>query len=305
MDNANAPTESELVQKLQASRTQESSDSPVNTDEVTTNEVTETETTTEDVAVTDSVDEPEDNNVDKSTPWRTIKADGEDHGLTEDEYDSYASKGYNYTQKTMAHAEKVKTFEASSAAEMTKLNGLTEQLASLITEQEKSIDWDELRDTDPSEYLKQKELIQLKKDTLVVAKQEQQSKFEAQRAEISTQEGISLRNHMSWLDDKAMNKDMAEAASYMKTIGITESDQSNIVDHRLFRMAFDAAKYQILMKNKGKVTEQIKKAPKSVKQGQKTAPDQSELDAARSKFKNSGGRSEADGVALMKARRGK
>lgn len=299
LDNAPAPTESELVQKLQASRTQEPvSDNLVETEE--TQEVVEDAV----LEASESVEETEDNVVEESAPWRTLKADGEERGLTEEEYDNYASKGYNYTQKSMAHAEKVKAFEAESAAERAKLGELTTKLETILTEQEQSIDWEELAKEDPSEYLVQKQKLEAKKLALETAQKDQAAKMQAQREQLAAQEGNRLKELMNWKDDAAMNKAIADAGQYMTQVGITDQEQSTIMDHRLYVMAIEAGKYRELMKNKGKVQEQVKKAPPSVKQGQKPPPNKSEMEAARQRLRKSGGKSEQDMVALLRAKRG-
>jgi septum formation inhibitor MinC len=78
--------------------------------------------------------------------------------------------------------------------------------------------------------------------------------------------------------------DMKLASEYLSGKGFTEADMNKILDHKLWTVIFDAAKSQKFKETETKVKEQIRKAPKSVKPGQKTPPAQRKMKSIKKRI---------------------
>ena len=64
-------------------------------------------------------------------------------------------------------------------------------------------------------------------------------------------------------------KDIGLATDYLQGMGLQEGEIAGIVDHRVWRIILDAAKASKFSDTKTRVRKEIRKAPKSVKPGQK------------------------------------
>ena len=93
------------------------------------------------------------------------------------------------------------------------------------------------------------------------------------------------------------NADLKLASDYLKGKGISDKDVESITDHRLWMIIFDAAKTQKFKNTEAKVKEQVRKAPKSVKPGQKIAPSERKAKAASNKIRNA--RNSQEGVDAL------
>lgn len=310
LDNLRGSSEQDLVTRLQESRNAEQPE-PEERPTGGTEEVEDTSTEYDDAPELDE-GEPEysdddteyDDTGEPEEPSKyRVKVSGEEAEVTLDELQSGYQREQDYRQKTMALAEQRKEVEAKEAAIATKL----QELESFIEAQDKAIDWDELRDIDPSEYLKQKDLQEKRTKAAETARKEQEKAQQERMKSVIDQESKALFEKMGpkWEGEKR-KADIEAAASYFSEIGVSEQEQQSIVDHRMYLMAMDAAKYRKLMQNKDKVSKQVKSAPKSVKPGQRSVPPQRELEQARNNLRTaSKHEQDAAGVALLKAKRAK
>lgn len=300
---------SDAVEKLQAQRNESTAELEQPTGETVDESYDESEPEVEEQEYGgQEVEEPEsyEDSEDEAPQYRTIKANGEEKRLTFDELDEYASKGLDYTQKTMALAEDRKKFEESSQAELQKLTELSQSLESLLKESEAKIDWDELRDTDPSEYLRQKELNEKRKEAASKAREEQLKVYNEALQKRKDEENVKLSTYFNgeYKDDKAITGAVSRITASMRDdYGISDQERANIFDSRLFRMADDASKYRELKRNEGKVKE-VRQAPKTVKTG-KAAPKRIDKHVQdRQQALKKTGRVD-DAVALLQAKRNK
>jgi len=216
----------------------------------------------------DGIDEDDEDDNDSEEPtYYAVKVDGEDLEVTLEEALAGYQRDSDYRKKTMSVAESRKEVEAKAASIDAKL----QELDSFIKREEDSTDWDELRRNDPGEYLKRKEDLEAVKTAAEVARNERNAELtELQKVNVSneTQKLAEMMGGDNWTQDQR-NVDMEAASKYLTAMGITEQEMGTIVDHRLWRMIFDASKAQGIQQTKSKVREQVRAAPKSVKPGQK------------------------------------
>ena len=222
----------------------------------------------------------------------------------------------DYSQKTMALAEDRKGFEAKVSALDAKEKALDQkidQLESLIGDSGEAIDWDELRDNDPSEYLKQKEKVELKQKALKEAKAEKAKTNQSQSDEYQRQNGAHLAKAFpEWWDDKGsttqtMTDDLNKIGPYLKGVGFSADDANRLLyadmftlDPRLFSIFKDAAAFK---STKGvKVLNRLKNAPKVIKPTKARSKPRASVDEeVNTRFKRTG--SDDDAVAYLKSRR--
>lgn len=182
----------------------------------------------------------------------------------------------DYTKKSQANADTRKTLDAEKIQISELRSGIESRISALdeaIKKGEESIDWEDLRDHDPSEYLKQKELITSKKEAAAAAKSEASELANAEDAQLLAVEQQLLSDAMpTWADPKQREADVNIVESYVKDAGFTEGDFSKLTSHRLMLMAIDAAKYKALQGKTAETGKTVQKAPNVVKATQKSQP---------------------------------
>jgi hypothetical protein len=175
----------------------------------------------------------------------------------------------DYTKKSQANADMKKALEAKSAEIDEVKTNLSERITaldSIIESQSNPDELIELRDTDPSEYLRRKEEIAEKQKLSEQSKKELEALKKAEDDErINKEQQLLLDALPTWQDPKQRDADIALIDSYTKESGLTDSDFNAIQSHKLMIMALDAAKYQALQKDAAETEKQVEKAPNVVK----------------------------------------
>ena len=180
-----------------------------------------------------------------------------------------ADQKLNVELENLAKAKKGE-FEGAKATELTALKSettkfqeLSQKLESLITETDEKIDWDELRELDPSEYLKQKELQQERKDALATSNQERQVKAQERFNTAKDAEASKLIELVpEWTDEKVMLEDAKAIRSHAFDKGFSKEEVNVLLDHRFWLLVKDS---QELATIKSKKINEVKKLPTSVK----------------------------------------
>lgn len=215
----------------------------------------------------------------------------------------------DYTRKTQALAEERKAFEE----QQTVLHQKSETLDSRIAELDKvfetssnEINWEELRDYDPSEYLKQKELQEARKAALEQAKYERDSLRSEQtqgQMQAELQRLAQLNPH--WIENgqetDSYRTEMNMVREYLGDLGLTEAQQQGILLSGHGQVYLDAAKFHKGQKKNVAVAKQVKKAPVVTKPtGARVSPQSEALRKAEAQHKKYGTVETA--LALRKAK---
>lgn len=229
-----------------------------------------------------------------------VIVDGQSQEVTLDELLSGYQRQADYTRKTQAVSDQRKQLEAQSeqvSGLVKELEASQKALAGLLEQSESAIDWDELRETNPSEYLRQKELQEQR------AKAVTQAQSDAQKAKTlkAQEEGRQLFAKIpTWKDDKQRNADKDKINAYLSDIGFAENEYTH-TDHRLILALYDAARYRELQSKSASVVKKVKKAPKVTKPGKKLSKadiGRKDFESKMSKFSKSG--REEDGLEVFK-----
>ena len=181
----------------------------------------------------------------------------------------------DYTKKTQAHAEEVKTFNDEKAlfeTDKAKVSDLSAQLEVLVAEDEE-IDWADLKEFDPDKYIEQKEKADKRKVALdkVKASQSNQPAVQAlTQDEIAAESNDFYAYDPLWLDkDKQLTPkfqdDMKNAGNYLKDAGYSQEEVTNIGRSHHWKTIIDAAKYQAQLKKGSALKKKVNKAPKVTK----------------------------------------
>lgn len=248
----------------------EETESPTETQETSEDVVEDAESTKEvesasdtDATVDDSEAEPDEELFDVTDGDKPLKVSRKEL------VDSYRRQS-DYTRKTKVLAEDRKVVEVEKAKvdETVKvLSDIHDEVQSLIMGDLKQVDWDAVRTTDPSEYLRLKEVQSAREKTLgeLVTKRNQVIKAKTDA------ESIELHKALGWNDDaKKKQADIDAITSFVQERGITDQ----VTSHKLMLAILDAANYHKLQKAQAETLEELKKAPKTTKPVKNTKPAQ-------------------------------
>jgi hypothetical protein len=275
--------------------------------EEATEEVTEeaVETEAEEVE-TESEDEAEEQPSEKVT----IEVDGKTVELTPEQIAEVYKNGLrqaDYSRKTMEVAEQRKAAEAEIAkasqerAEyQQKLHAYAIQLEGALNEQSQ-INWQDLIDNDPVEYLKQQHLYNQRQAALVQAQNEQGRLAQLQEQEqrqryteyLNAQKQELLANLPAWKDESKAAAEKAEMRQFLVSQGFTEQDVAEVVDYRHVLLIRDAMQFRKLLKDAPAAAKKVTQAPvKAERTGVSSIGNDKNRDAVKA-FKKTGRESDA------------
>jgi hypothetical protein len=211
----------------------------------------------------------------------TIEIDGKMVELTPKEVAEAYKNGLrqdDYTRKTMAAAEERKAADAEVQKARTeraeyhqKLTTYAIQLQGTLAESQ-AINFDELRESDPIEYLKQKDLLEKRQLALNQAYQEHQQieQLNAQEAEqakiqyLQTQQQELLAKLPAWKDETKAKAEKEDIKAYLKGQGFSDQDIAGVGDHRQVLLIRNAMLFDKLMKQAPAATKKVASAPAKV-----------------------------------------
>lgn len=196
------------------------------------------------------------------------------------DWESGSLKQKDYTQKTMALADDKRAWEADKQKSINdyvseKHDGLDDGIATLeaiISESDTAIDWNDLREYDPSEYLKQTEIkskrLKAVEDAKALRNKPPVSQLDNPEY-VKQQQDILKEANPNWLDKEgnqtvAHTNDIKMLSEYMDEAGYT-SDEQKGMDAKHYNTLLDAARYRQSLKKAETVTAKIKKLPVTTK----------------------------------------
>lgn len=161
---------------------------------------------------------------------------------------------------------------------ITMIDSLQKQLDSLVPEEP---DWDALLKTDPTKYASmqkqyrdyytQRKVID---DTRAkVEREQQQAQEEEYKKYVNEENKKTLRLVKSWATDKkALARDFKSMTRTAKSVGFSDKEVTEVVDHRMIAILLKASRYDKMMASKNRITA-VKTNPAKSGAGSKgTAP---------------------------------
>ena len=230
------------------------------------------------------VDEIVDNNEASSENEETlydVTVNGNNQKVNLNELMKGYSRESDYTKKTMDLSNQRKEVESLQdnlkkefEAVKSSRNQYAEQLQVLtqnLQQQEQNIDWDNLYQTDPAEYVKLKAESDRKKETLGLAQQEQMRIQQEQRSEqekvyndyIAKERKILAEKLPVYADKNKSAEFTKRLSSFAKESGYSDQEIAMMVDHRAVLLLADAYRYNQLKKTKLSGNK-VNKAPRIV-----------------------------------------
>lgn len=204
-----------------------------------------------------------------------LEGDGFDE-LTAEEIKAQRLMQADYTRKTQEVAEQRKAIAAEREKALSTLSQRSQEaelylqnLAGAIKTFDAQVDWDKLREVDPSAYLEARETQQRRMQAFNESRQYFEQVRNAEKAERVAQNSQRLIEAMPELLDskaaKAFGERITEAAN--THYGFTPDEVASVEDHRLILMMRDAAKYHDLVAKSAQVKATVAKAPQLAKPG--------------------------------------
>lgn len=209
---------------------------------------------------------------DEEEETQYIELDGTETSL--DEVRKWRDEGLmqsDYTKKTTEHsqfAKKEREELAFDRENLTKANDevsdMRDQLTVLVAEDE-TIDWAELKDSDPEEYINLKEKADKRKAALEKVKADRNTPAD-DPALIESERGLLFAANPEWLDKEnktteTFKKDTALMNTYVSKAGFSSEEFSSMTSSRQLTTILKAAKYDELQEKGRKIKEKRDKVP--------------------------------------------
>ena len=191
----------------------------------------------------------------------TVKIDGKDTQVTEDELLAGYSRQADYTRKSQVNAEERKKLEEEKVATQQERQRYQSQLEQFKTQtdsklkQFESVDWVKLKEEDPMEYALKRDSYRELQESKRLATEEQQNLLAQQqkenqqrfKEELARQQEIMAQRLPEWNDPEKGPKLKQDIRSYALTKGFTEQEVSTLIDARSVDVLHKAMLYDNLL----------------------------------------------------------
>jgi len=232
-------------------------------------------------------DDQDANEPDPDVDGFTVEIDGKTVKLTKEQIaENYKSglRTKDYTQKTMAAAETVKTAEAETAKARQERQHYAQQLNNFAISTQSGLDHlaseltQELAQNDPQEYLikqhtlreGQARLAQAQQELGQINQQHQQEQAEAQKTYRAQQWEQLTAKLPAWKDPVKAKAESGAIKEYLSSQGF-EGSERDFGDHRAVLLAKKAMEYDALIERAGKAVKKIAPLPTKVERSGTTA----------------------------------
>lgn len=217
---------------------------------------------------------------DEETPTETeqsytVKVDGEEFEVTLDELRDGYQRQADYTRKSQSLAEQRKAYEANLQAVQNERQQYAQVLEQMSQNQNyelqrfENIDWKELKDEDPMEYMEKRleyqeakdRVTQLNNERARVQQQSQQEFNEIVTQKVQQEAELLAKALPEYSEPGSTLK--TDLRNYALSLGFPANEIDSITDHRVVLVLHKA----MLQDNAAKGVKKVKVAPKVVKSG--------------------------------------
>ena len=264
-------------------------------------------------------DEAEETEEPEETTLYTVKVNGEDTEVTEDELIRGYSRQSDYTKKTQEIAEERRAIEAAQAQYNSELATLQQErqqyvdaLSQVIQssmaglEQYNDIDWPTLKVEDPIEYITKRdeyremqENVRANQHRAAAVQQQQETEMRDVKKRVLQEEHGKLVSAVpEWGDPTTQKKLATDIRTYAIDQGYTPEEIGGLVDHRSLIVLMKAQKYDALQKADIK-SKKVKNKPKVVRAGSGTKKTQEGRSKRRAQMKRLRGTGHLDDASAL------
>ena len=193
-----------------------------------------------------------------------VKVNGEDLDVTLDDLTKSYMMESDYRQKTMKISEERKALELNQAEVAGKLAEM-KQLIEFESSALDSEEMQELRDTDPDDYIRRVEAVKAKAQKYGKFKTEAESRLKAEREQFILEEQQKLIQAIpDFLDQDKLKSETPKITEQLIKAGYTNDELQGLSDHRTFVLARKAMLYDQIM-SQSPEEKKINQAPKAAK----------------------------------------
>lgn len=239
-----------------------------------------------------------------------VKIDGEEVEVTLEELQKGYSRTQDYTRKTQALADQRKTAEAeleTARQERAYYAQMLNVLAQQLSQEEAQPDWNKLYEENPIEWARQRELWRDKQDKKNAVRAEQERINALQQQEVGKIRQAQLQKEAQklqelipeWKDTKRATEDRGKMVEAARRVGYTDSELSEILDHRAVVLLRKAAMYDELMGKKTQIKPNTTKGPKTATPGSATSKPSKKSEAQQAQERLAKTGKMADAVAAF------
>ena len=234
----------------------------------------------------------------------TVKVDGKDVKVTQEELLAGYSRQADYTRKSQVLSEQRQKADSELAATQQERQRYLSQLEQFNTQADSKInelaktDWTQLKEEDPTEYmLKRDQYRELQENKRMVedeqnnlqlkSQQENQAKWQE---ELGRQQEIMVQRLPEWTDPDKGPKLKQNIKSFAVKKGFTEQEVSSLIDARSVDVLHKAMLYENLLAAKisGKKTKVVPKVTRPGSPASKGEISGDKVKAQRARLKRSG-----------------
>lgn len=287
-------------------------------DEAATEQETTTEAETEPEAEVEKPEEEAPEEID----WEQIKGhkvkvtvQGEDKEVTLEEARNGFMMQADYQRKTQELAkqrnevqETARQAVAQTQAQYAQnLQVLQQTLLAAAAPELQGVNWNQLAQTDPAEYVRLSNRAQAVNQTLQSFQVEMQRIAQANQEQMREKTTQAARQAVEVLQAKIPNWNDTLYQDLLRTgvesYGFSPEEVGNVVDPRMIQVLHDAKQWRALQSQKPIAEKKVKDAPKVMKPGAPQSKSQAagrDTQQLRERLKKSGGKDEAAAIALIK-----
>ncbi len=251
-------------------------------------------------------EEVEDEDETESTVY-TVKVNGQDVEVSEDELIKGYSRQQDYTQKTQQLAEYKRQMDAASQQmqqEIAQTQQLRAQYVDALStaiegnyahlQQFANVDWERLKVDDREEYLTKRdeyrqaqEQIEGLKTQAAHAQQQQQQEMQVQHQKVLQEEHAKMVSIMpAWGDPEKQRQIASSVTEFALSRGYTQEELAQLVDHRSILVLMQAKAYEDMTRNQDSVrAKKVKNKPKVVKTKARKEKSDTRVSARRKQMK--------------------
>lgn len=182
-------------------------------------------------------------------------------------YEGKKSQDADYTRKSQANAkdrDQIKADRERLSESLTLLQEMENEIAEMALGDLSKLDMEELRQTDPSEYLRVKEI----KEQRSKWRDSMNSKLSALHQKLANEGFQKLSEIHGWSDAEKFEADKKAITGYVNEVGLDQREFAKIINPHVMTALLEAAKYRELMKSKPTVSKRVVQAPKTSKPSQ-------------------------------------
>ena len=276
------------------------------TEETEEVEEEESEAADDDDSEESEEEEVEDENETESTVY-TVKVNGQDVEVSEDELIKGYSRQQDYTQKTQQLAEYKRQMDAA-AGQMQQEIAQTQQMRSQYVDalstaidtnyahlqQYANVDWETLKSQDTQEYLTKRdeyrqaqESIQELQTKAQQAQHQQEKEMQVQHQQVLQEEHSKMVSILPEWNDPDTQRAIAKSLSeFALSKGYTQEELSQLVDHRSILVLMQAKAYEDMTRKQHEVrAKKVKNKPNVIKTKAKRNKGEASVSKRKEKMK--------------------